>query len=502
MGKIRWLCTTTLFPLLALGVVAFVLEGIHAVRMSAEIDYGEGIVMWQAAHVTDWSAAYHPVNVSPHVIFHYPPVYHLVSRAMAFLTGDLLAAGRLVSLLSLVGVCVILSLLTWHSLPPHWDRLSRWIATALSGMLVFTVPVWTWAAVMRVDTLAVLFSFSGIALFIIARNRPWGAYCAFLFFVLALYTKQTMLAAPTACFVLLLIENPRRALRVGALASGIGLVALVLLQTATHGLFLRNIVTYNRNPFLLTQLIRMWLDEMSAAGVVLGCALILPAAFLFHAHGRFSSFPAKIRRLLRRDRFGRCLVVASAVLLFALAFSVTCGKQGAAYNYFLDLDLTAILAGGLFVGWLLQERRGRSARADTMFPLFVIILLVFQCSRTVHPLYDEVHALGKPLPDYFRQVQDIVAMSPRLVYSEDMVLLMLAKKEIPAEPAIITSLAQSGQWNESGFVQRIVNGEFSTIVVSTDLTNPDRFSPRIARAIEQSYEERRHIGPYRIYEPR
>lgn len=500
MPNFRVLCAATLFSLLSLGAAAFVLDSIHAVRSSAEIDYGEGIVMWQAAHVTNWSVAYHSVDVYPHIVFHYTPVYHLVSRAVAVFIGNLLAAGRLVSVLSLTGVCVIFFLLTWRSLPPSVDSVDRFIAAVCSGLLIFTLPVWTWAVLMRVDTLAVLFSFSGMACFIAARNRPILVYCAFLFFILAVYTKQTMIAAPAACFVLLVLESPKRALRTGVLAVGLGLVPLALLQIATHNLFLRNIITYNRNPFIPNQLIKMWLDQLSASGLVLACALTLPMAFLFRA--RWRSLPAKLRLLLK-NRFGRCLVVTSAVLVFALAMSVTVGKQGANYNYFLELDLVIVLASGLFIGWLLPNRgNAQFGRANTIFPLFAILLLVSHSFRTVRPFHDEVRSLLSPVQDDTREVRDIIAKSSGPVYSDDMVVMMLAKKEIPAEPAIITALVKNGQWDESKFVQRILNGEFSEIVVSIDLSNTTIFSPGVAGAIKQSYRLVRNVGTYKIYEPR
>src|SRR4051812_21764745 len=107
MRNVRWFYVVTCGPLLAFGLVAFLIRAMFALKTPAELDYGEGIVMWQAAHVTDLKTAYHPMHVYPHIVFHYTPLYHLASRAMSAVTGDLLVAGRLVSVLSLAGVCVI-----------------------------------------------------------------------------------------------------------------------------------------------------------------------------------------------------------------------------------------------------------------------------------------------------------------------------------------------------------------------------------------------------------
>src|SRR5262245_45567388 len=117
MRKLLRLAVAVLFTFLAAGLATFIFQTILSIRTHDELDYGEGIVLWQAAHVTNWKAAYHPIAIYPHIVFHYPPLYHLASRAMAVATGDLLAAGRLVSSLSLLGTCFILGGLVWRCLP-------------------------------------------------------------------------------------------------------------------------------------------------------------------------------------------------------------------------------------------------------------------------------------------------------------------------------------------------------------------------------------------------
>src|SRR5262245_37958797 len=65
-----------------------------------ELDYGEGIVMYQATKVTDLKAAYKPINEYPFVVFHYPPVYHLTVRAFAAFSTNLITTGRWISIMS------------------------------------------------------------------------------------------------------------------------------------------------------------------------------------------------------------------------------------------------------------------------------------------------------------------------------------------------------------------------------------------------------------------
>ena len=88
------------------------------------------------------------------------------------------------------------------------------------------------------------------------------------------------------------------------------------------------------------------------------------------------------------------------------------------------------------------------------------------------------------------------------VYSTDMVLLYRAGKALAAEPAIISVLAEHGQWDDTPFVNRIESGYFGLIVSSRfPLTERLMFSPAVQAAIERAYEPRERIGAYTLYRP-
>jgi hypothetical protein len=102
-----------------------------------------------------------------------------------------------------------------------------------------------------------------------------------------------------------------------------------------------------------------------------------------------------------------------------------------------------------------------------------------------------------------REALEFVRNSPGPVFSEDMLLLVQAGKEVPAEPSTVVELARHSQWDETPFVQMINEKRFSAIVVTSSLDNSARFSPAVAQAIRQTYEQSLHIGSeYRILLPR
>lgn len=488
---------------LFVGVASFAFQIGIALKTSGEIDYGEGIVLWQAANVTDWTKAFHPVENYPHIVFHYPPLFHLVSRFVNLFTGNLLVAGRLTSILSMVGTCLVGALLTASVLPASRNRFARFIGSLAAGTLVFTTPIWYWASLMRVDALAIFLSVCGVALFVAARRRRALGFLAFVCFVAAVYAKQTSLAGPAACLLLAFIEKPRYALQLLVFSVSLGLVILLALHTATDGLFLRHIITYNQNPYHLTGLLEKLKRHAAPIVVPLFFATVFPFALLCrrmrHAHRRLET----IRLVLTRSDFERCVVIVGSYFLFAAVLAAaTISKVGAYDNYFLEMDVAMCLLSGLFLGWLLRRDSFRPRRPYLVLELVVIVLFLIHTGGNWQTLRWTTSLYRNPPIDYSAQVVNYLRELPDPIYSEDMVVLMQAGKEVPAEPAIITALAMDGKWDESGFVERIQRGEFRAIVIRNSLQNDQRFSRAVVDAIHERYYRTDNIGFFQIYLPR
>jgi len=485
---------------LAAGGLAFILQSRIALRTYSELDYGEGIVLWQAANVTNWKKAYHPVEQYPHVVFHYPPLFHLTSRAVALFTGDLLEAGRLTSILSLAGTCIVGALLVAWTMPPGVTGLARFIGPFTTGTLVFATPVWTWGVLMRVDMLAIFLTCCGVTLFVMSRRRPALAFLAFVFFVAGVYTKQTSLAAPLACFVLAFVERPRRALELLGFSTALGLIVLAMVHIATHGFFLVNLITYNQNPYYPQGLFSKLKWHYSALPGPMLFSALFPIVLLRTRKARFIT---RLRIVLKRTLFERCvLIVALYFWISALIAAATISKTGAWDNYFLEMDILACWLSALLVAWLVRRMWFKPRRAFFVLQVIVIFVLLVQCVTNWRKVSDIVRSYQHPTVDRSQEVVNFIKQLPGDVYSEDMIILMKAGKEVPAEPAIISALADDGKWDESGFVQRIKNGEFSAVVIRWTLNNPGRFRPLIASAIEERYYLIDDFYPFKVYLPK
>lgn len=503
MPRLQPLLYLALILFLTAGTLAFVFQSATAIRSNAEIDYGEGIVMWQAANVTDLKKAFRPVEQYPHIVFHYPPLFHLVSRFVAVFTGNLLRAGRLTSIFSLVGTCLIAGLLTAKVLPPGTNRMTRFVAGYTAGTLVFSTPLWSWATLMRVDAIGIFLTIAGVALFVLARRRRLFGYLAFLCFVGAVYSKQTALAGPAACFLIALIEKPRYALQLAALSISLGLGLLLMLYTVTDGLVLRHLITYNQNPYFPQQILIRLRNHCSNLIGPLFFSAVFPILVLYRRNGRALGFVRRLRLILKRSMFERCVLIVSLYFFFTtLIAAATISKQGASDNYFLEMDIAACFLCGLFLGWVVRRATFRPRRAFVLLQIIVMFVLLLQTSGNWRTLAVTAKAFMNPPPDPSVKVVNFLQEIGDPVYSEDMVILMQAGREIPAEPAIITALSDDGKWDESGFVARIRNGEFRAIVIRWSLTNHQRFSRAIAQAVEERYYVINDYEPFKVYLPK
>src|ERR1051326_3792761 len=222
---------------------------LRAVRFPFQLDYGEGII-WQQAQMIPGQLMYGDITRLPFIVFHYPPLYHLVVRAITFASGDMLETGRAVSLFSTVLIAGLVAALAHDVIGAQSGRAVRRTGAAIAGLSVFCYyPVVFWSPYMRVDMLATALSVLGVWLFGRSLRHHWLLHVAVMTFVLAVYTKQSSIAAPLSVLLVSLLVDWRRALIAHGLGCLIGVTVLLVLTGMTNGGFLRHLVVYNLNRF-------------------------------------------------------------------------------------------------------------------------------------------------------------------------------------------------------------------------------------------------------------
>src|SRR5258707_2855945 len=174
---------------LGLHWLRFLRFAIASILYPYELDYGEGIV-WQQALLMLGPRMYGDINQYPFVVFHYPPFYHVMVRAVSALCIDMLVAGRSISLLAALVIGAACARLAYLTTPVRMERGARVTGAVTAGLAVFLcLPVIHWAAVMRVDMLAVALSIAGGLAGGSPIRRPIFLCVGGVFFFPGLYIK-------------------------------------------------------------------------------------------------------------------------------------------------------------------------------------------------------------------------------------------------------------------------------------------------------------------------
>lgn len=464
------------------------LSSVRAVQFPFGLDYSEGLI-WQQALLVPGPDAYGPIDRFPVIVFQYGPVYHGVVRMLSAVTGlDGLLAGRLLSIGATLAACMLVRAIVLALAPASLSvGRAKVLATLAAVLALAWRPVLLWSAVMRVDIPFIAISLGGLLLAMKAVSRPRLIHGAALLFVLALYTKQTAVSAPSAAFGVLLIYRQRTALAGLATSLVSGLAALGAMEWLTQGGFLRHILLYNIN--------RMFPGNLRgiAANALLHIVPVAVAAF-----GAASRLGAA---QLRRDEAGehdlRLLMVvaywvASGIMTFAYL------KAGSGSNYFLEWSFaTAIMVG---VG-LMECARRLEAGADSALLRIVPWALVLHVAL-ISAFVGEGLAERERTRDATRQIVEQVARARRPVIGDDMVAILRGGKRVLWEPFIFGELARAGIYDERPFVKMIERRDFGFILTEGqpgDGTYDSRFDSAVDGALRRAYPEEVRLGNFGLH---
>lgn len=489
------LMTLTAAGLLMWHFGEYLLHTLQAIRYPFQLDYGEGIV-WQQALLIPGRGMYGDITRYPFIVFHYPPVYHLVVRALTTTGMNWLEAGRAVSGLSTLAIGVVAGTLAALATPTGIGRVPRLTGAAIAGLSVFCYePVVMWSPLMRVDMLAVALEFLGVLCVVTAPGRPVRLTAGGLLLLLAMFTKQTSIAATLATFPIMLVVDRRRTIKAASIVLLAGLSALLLLSCLTDAGFIRHILFYNINRYDISSLAdAIWSQRRQVVFFVLAiAAAIARGRRLWHEHtpsgqprGRYHS----LRRSLGTNLSTRLSVIVLLYFIVTISMLPMLGKSGASTNYLIEAMCVWSVVIGMAVATTLERAIARFARSR--LPVTTILLgwlLVLQ--MILLPTANDTLAAANPAEDASLQsLQNRIQAMPGPVLSDDMVLLLRAGKEVPWEPAIFAELASTGRWDEHLITDRITAHAFAAILttgVPGDGTYDQRFTPAVSRAIQAAY---------------
>jgi hypothetical protein len=356
---VRYLSLATFFMLLVLLVYHFskyVTYAFSSIIYPFELDYGEGIV-WQQALLIPGERMYGDINTYPFIVFHYTPLYHLAVKTIASLGIDYLVAGRGLSVLSTMAIAMLIFLLAVRAMTGAKERYIARLAGMAAMLTVFTyTPVIHWSPLMRVDMLAIAFSFLGVYLAVRSIGRPALLYGAMLSFVAAVYTKQTSLVAPVAASAVLLLAQPKQTTKAISVGLVIGLSVLLYLNWETEGRFIKHILQYNINRFSLAQaafLIGKEMVENLIYLLVATMTLYTSWRWIFLKDIKLDTLTAIREKLVTNGNF-LLLTVLTVYFILSSIMLIFVGKIGASVNYFIEWMCIWSVIMGMAIGYASQ----------------------------------------------------------------------------------------------------------------------------------------------------
>lgn len=442
-----------------------------ALRYVAPLDGQEGMALWEAMLLRTGRGLYFPVLPGNFVSAPYPPVHPLLLALLGQSSvPHVFWAGRVISLVAalMVAFCCFGAVRQTTS--------SRLAGAAAAVLVLAFAPVQLWALRIKPDMVGLAFTAAGLWLTARWQGSVWtserrdlGAtaaripaalVAAALAFVLAHFTKQTMLAGPLATGTLLLLHDRKLALRWGLLYLAVLCATWATLDIVTHGQY-----TYH-----------IWvLHKLQWYG----------ARFWKLASQLRDAWPLALLGLFGLWECRRRPTVLNAYLLWAPASLIGAGVVGSHHNHLLETGMALALAGGQAIGLGLTSRGALRLLAPLLLGTQLLLW------RVPLPWFTGDF---DPEPRYSRYI-DYVRATPGTVLADDVGLVYAAGRPLRYDdPAAMGPAATLGLWDQRQFVADIRAKRFSSIILRINvfedgLIDPSgRWTPEMLQAVADAYQ--------------
>ena len=413
---------------------------------SNELSPPESVVSAQSLMLVHDGTLYYDLRHYPYTVSAYMPSFYWLESGLIRAGMSAFHAGRLISFAALLGLIILCGRI---ALLYTDDRHAAWVASlaAASSSLLGS-----WGTTGQVDTLAAFFALA--AFYNYSRFEVRGAnslWIAGVYAVLAVFTKQTMLAAPAAIFVLLGIRDRKKALWFGAIF-GLSVAAAVLaINAALDGRFLANTVFANMNPF-------------SGAKFLVQARYLVSVSF-----GMLVIVAVSFGRMLR----GRALAPAVYLILAALVFVGTAPKVGSDTNYQIESTLVLAVCTGISLHQMkffqLYFERSKSWITLLLIPLALHMAIGYRVSANalLARLMNEKLQRAK-----IDQLRPYVQPSGGLVLATDYSAMVRLRERIDVEPLIYNLLVSNHVIDPEPVRRDLARGAFSTVILAEDVFQP------------------------------
>ena len=472
-----------LFALVALGLMGYAALTLWlafgGMFFPYQLDYGEGIVLWFARQLAHSQPIYFPLG-EPYTTSNYPPVYLGLTALGDGIFGASYVWGRFLNFAATLTATAFIVRLTR-------GETREWRAAFLAGLIFLgSTFVYHWAPLLRVDMPGIAFTLAGVwcvRRWETARQRRalWlGA--ALVFFLLALYTKHSLIFAPLAAAAAIFLRDKRAALWFAILLGGIGGALFLALDVLTRGGWSFGLIAANATVWTPRVLLPLLSDFLTtyAAALILGAAGW--GARVVHA---------------RRTRDVKKIGVLEIYAAAAVAAILLAGREGAWENYFFEaLALTCVFAGIALAQWLRQPRARWAAYALLLLQLGLFIPQ--HDPRIAQRLFDETRAANE-------RVAPLLRAASGAIISEDMGLLVTNGKPVIYYTFPYSTLARAGKWDQHWEIENLRAGKFAYVVLrqgtAADVDHFGNFTRAFLSALHYGYAVESQDALYQVYAP-
>lgn len=483
-----------------------------------QLDNVEGYLLDEALQLSAGQSIYRPITAKPYLVANYPPLYQAATAVFLRFGKPGLFFGRMLVLTSVLGICLCLFILAL--------RAGRQFLPALMAPFLFTVTfeLHSWIAYARVDLPSIFLTLLGLVCFLTEDTRTAKRLSIF-FFVLALMTKQTAIAAPGACFLFLLWRNWRQALRFGVWLAFWVLLPTMILTGLTAGEYWRHTVTYNANAMDWFKVRDVWLPHLDRFYhfylVAIAVCLVFFVSRFICCGWRARQVDLTLNPNAEDHSPSHRIAVIFLYFVVSLLNVLTLAKAGSAENYLLEPLVAAALFVSAGIGWCLTE--AFASRAPWLLRGVAVVVLVMTFLHADYLLRGNLGGRAPIVAMFSRAVPDpqdmeggtellrTVYQSNGEVLSEDPIFLTLAGRRPPINPFILSQLAREGKWDQQPFIDEVEQKVFSSVITTVDFNAAehfDRYTDEMAQAFRANYVLMESISlgaggqTYFVYRPR
>lgn len=456
-----------------------------------ELTQVESVIALQLRMLDAGEPLYRDTNRYPFTISPYGPLYYqtALKALQAGLPGYL--SQRLLAIVALAATILLAGRVAWLL-----TRDKRAAATA--GLLVGSSGLLQrWGTTGQSDMPALAFSILAFERFCAWRESGRGLQLAHsgAAIALAIFFKQSFVAAGAAIVILAIAADRRTGLKLAALLSAGGVAIAAALELATGGGFLDHALRSHDNGFGWDKLA----DHLRYFALTAAPLAIVAAAALLQL-GRRALGPAH-------------LYFALAVAVFLL----TAPKYGSDLNYQLEsfVLLSIVAACALSHLDFFRLRAAGDRGWVTLLEIPLLFYLALNAALAGRGLLTRV-VREVDWREQSRRLEPYLEQQRGRVLSVELNPLVPARGEIEVEPLIYTLLVNAGRIDGEAVRQDLEAGRFGTVILYEDLTQEPRpaRSPELPtlpaphlRAVRERYRLIEHVpgpmvGGVYVYEPR